>query len=109
VVSPLGHLEPFVTDKVIARMRDGEALTAELIGECLREAADEDNRRCLEVESRPELAGVIAEGLYNTLRHLTPDRPVAWNPKWLRCAKALGVEPGELRNLDYISWCCNNP
>lgn len=50
-----------------------------------------------------ELIHVLAQNIYNKI-NANPDRKPSWNPKWLECAKDLGIKPDELKNHQYICW-----
>ena len=115
---PLGHLTPFVIRIVRKRVAAGETFTPEMLGECLRQAADAHTAQCIKWggfadyenghtrEVRQAGMTYLSRAIYDSIREAHKDDPPPGitNPRWLRCAAALGIAPEKLRNLDYITW-----
>lgn len=108
----LQHLTPFVVMIAEKRVKAGEELTPELMLECVKQAVDEDNKRCermlrlkesgstYDKEMYSTITGALSEVVYNSV----PDVEPSWNPRWLECAKEKGVPADELSTVDYICW-----
>lgn len=97
----LAHLAPFVVVLATARVEAGEPVTPQLVEECLRQAVEEDNARCVRVlNMRPAEQAVVVEALAAGVYAAIPkDGPVRYNPRWEALARHLGRQPTALEFL----------
>ncbi len=92
------------------RVLKGETLTPELMVACIRQAVDEDNKRCMRFSSpcdyesgmRGEERRAVVEALSLAVYNAIPKTgEPAYTPRWIQCAKEMGREP---TTLEYILW-----
>ncbi len=107
---PLGHLTPFVEAIARDRVLNGETLTPELMVACIRQAMDEDNKRCMRFSApcdyesgmRGEERRAVVEALSLAVYNAIPKTgEPTYNPRFLQCEKDLGHRP---TSLEYILW-----
>lgn len=104
---PLAHLTPFVVVIARKRVEAGEALTPEMMAECIKQAVEEDNARCemvlgmgdgarrLYPDQRRELITALGHHIYDTI----PKGAPKMNPRWVALERHLGRKPTTIEFL----------
>ena len=109
--NPLAHLAPAVLTRCRERVTAGEALTVDLLGECLRDVVKHEAELILNLmgestsllysDEREEVLEALAVSIYHKCRAQADHAPPRENPRWVALRRELGREPTV---VEFLTW-----